>query len=73
MQSRDLWNLEPWDRAGALVGRIEAVICTVAGLAILAVVLGGPMTDQAKARRATLAALAALFVFDAPGVMPRGR
>jgi len=29
------------------------------------------MTDQAKARRATLAALAALFVFDAPGVMPR--
>ena len=29
------------------------------------------MTDQAKARRATLAALAALFVFDDPGVMPR--
>ena len=40
MQSRDLWKLEPWDRAGALVGRIEAVICTVTGLAILAVALG---------------------------------
>ena len=40
MQSRDLWNLGLWDRAGALVGRIEAVIGTVAELAILAVVLG---------------------------------
>jgi hypothetical protein len=40
MQSRDLWELEPWDRAAALVGRIEAVIGTVAGLAVLAVALG---------------------------------